>query len=340
MKKFYVSLICLLLTSLVWAQDDKLYTTSGEILLGEIKGLKQSVLTFDTYYADSDFKIDWNEVGGVEAHGMFLIFTNDGDRFVGRLEPLLTGARLTLVVTDTERITVRMDNIVEIMALENSFSQRLQISLDAGYSYTKANNAQQLSVNGKLGYQTPNWNLNLSFNNVGSYQDDVEATSRTEGSGGFVYFILGNAFAFSGIEFLSNSEQKLDLRSTAKIGLGYYFFRTNHFYFGGGAGIAPTREKYGGDDPSSAYNLEGLGVINFNAYDIGDFSIQTKVSAYPSLTNKGRVRVDGNFAIKYDFPFDIYLKVDYTYNYDSQPPIDVSKRDFVFQTTIGWEWND
>lgn len=340
MKKLHFIVIILLASIAVFAQDDKLHTSSGDLLLGEIKSLRKSILTFDTYYADSDFKIDWNEVDGIEANGTYLIFTNDGKRYTGSLEPLLGAARLTLIITTDSKITVRMDDIVEIMALESSFIQRIKVSLDAGYSYTKANNAQQLSINGKINYTARNWTLSTSFNKVGSYQDEVDPTSRTEGSGGFTYFILGNSFAFAGLDFLSNSEQLLDLRSTGKIGLGYYLFRTNHFYFGGGAGIAESRENYGGDDPSSSTDFQGLGVINFNAYDIGDLSVELNASAYPSFTNKGRIRIDGNFALKYDFPYDIYVKIDYTQNFDSKPLVDVSKQDFVFQTTIGWEWND
>lgn len=333
----FVSIIFLSLS--VNAQFDKVYTKTGVLLIGEIKSLRTSVLTFDADYADSEFKIDWEEVVAIDSDETFLVFTDDGDRYTGSFKPLPETDGLIRIIARDQEITVLLEDIVEIATLEKNFTQRIRISLDAGFSYTKANHARQLSINGRMNYQAENWTANGTFNKVGSYQDEVDATSRTEGSGSFTYFILGDVFAFSGIEFLRNSEQLLDLRSTAKIGVGYYLFRTNHFYFGGGAGVAGVRENYGGDTPSSSSSFEGLGVLQLNAYNIGDLSVESGVSAYPSFTNKGRVRVDANISIKYDFPYDIYIKLDYINNFDSEPPLDVPKRDFVFQSTIGWEWN-
>lgn len=320
-------------------QNDKVHTKAGVLLVGEIKGLRRTVLTFDADYADSEFKVDWEEVDALDSDETFLIFMDDGARYTGSFKPLQGTNGLIRIIAEEEEVTVLLEDIVEITALEKTFVQRIRVSLDAGFSFTKANHSRQLSINGKVNYQSENWALNGSFNKVGSYQDNVDATSRTEGSAGFTYFILGNSFAFSGLEFLRNSEQKLDLRSTAKLGIGYYFFRTNHFYFGGGAGFAGSSENYGGDNPSSSNSLEGLGVLELNAYNIGDLSVESTVSAYPSFTNRGRVRIDANVAVKYEFPYDIYIKLDYIHNFDSEPPSNVPKRDFVFQSTIGWEWN-
>ena len=38
-----------------------------------------------------------------------------------------------------------------------------------------------------------------------------------------------------------------------------------------------------------------------------------------------------------DLPLDIFIKLNYTLNYDNQPAIGATERDYVFQTTLGWE---
>lgn len=339
MKKLVIFLTFGFILQTTYAQWDVVYTVSGDELLGEIKNMRQSILTFDTKYADTEFKIEWSEVLGLETSGLSLIFTDDGDRFVGSIKPLLGTGRLTRVITEEEEITMTLEKIVEIISLEKNFVERIRIALDAGYSFTKANSAQTISINGNVNYQARKWAFDGSFNKVGTYQDGADETSRTEGTGNLNYTIIGKSFAFVGLQFLRNSEQLLDLRSTAKGGLGYYFFRTNHWYLGGGAGIAGSRENYGGDEPSSENGIEGLGIINLNAYDIGDLSVNLSASYYPSFTNKGRHRLDADFSLKYDLPFEFYIKVSYNHNFDSKPPIDVSNNDFVFQTSIGWEWN-
>lgn len=323
----------------LFGQNDILYTNSGDVLVGEIISMRQSVLTFDTNYADEEFKIEWDKVKGLKCLGNQLIFTDDGDRYIGRLEPLLGTTNLIRVIVGSEEITMNLEDIVEITALKKNFIKRIRVSLDAGYSYTKANNAQTLSIDGNVKYQASKWFLETSFSKVGTYQDEVDETSRTEGKSNFNYTVFGKSFAFSGIEFLRNSEQMLDLRTTAKIGVGYYVIRTNHLYFGGGAGVASSKENYGGEEPSSENSFEGLGVITLNAYDVGDISVSSGLSYYPSFTNKGRRRFDADFSLKYDLPLDFYIKVSYTHNFDSKPLIDVPNNDFVLQTTIGWEWN-
>lgn len=337
--KFGFVILLILSYLMTFAQRDTLYTLSGDKLVGELKSLRLSVLTFDTEYADSEFKIEWADVDGIIVNSTLLIFTDDGDRYTGSIHSLPGQPRLVRVLTKTGSITMTLEDIVEITSLKKNFVERINIWLDAGFSYTKANHNQQLSVDGKVKYQANKWSLSGDFSKVGTYQDNVDKTSRTDGNSMFNYTILGKSFAFAGIEFLQNSEQKLDLRTTGKVGLGYYFFRTNHFYFGSGIGMATSKESYGGDSPSTDNSLEGLVSTEFNAYDIGDLTTSLKFSMFPSFTNKGRIRLDTDFYIKYDLPFDFYIKLSYTHNYDSQPLIDVSNSDFIFKTSVGWEWD-
>lgn len=338
-RKLFLIILFVFSFQTIFAQQDTVFTLSGDVLVGELKSLRLSVLNFDTKYADSEFKIDWSEVNGIIVHGTLLIFTDDGSRYTGRMQILKGQPRLTRVVTQTSSITMTLDDIVEITVLKKNFINRLNISLDAGYSYTKANNSQQLSIDGRLLYQANKWSLNGSFSKVGTYQDDVDETSRTDGGGTFIYNLWGKSFAFGGLDFLKNSEQLLNLRSTAKMGVGYYFFRTNHWYLGTGAGIATSNEDYGGDNPVSENNLEALISAELNAYDIGDLTLTTKFDIFPGITNTDRIRINSEFALKYDLPMDFYIKVSYTNNFDNKPPIDVSKTDFVFKTSVGWEWD-
>jgi putative salt-induced outer membrane protein YdiY len=321
------------------AQQDTVYTLNGDVLVGELKSMRLNVLTFDTKYADSEFKIDWSEVGGIIVNSKLLIFTDDGSRYTGTMNVLKGQPRLTRIVSSGTSITMTLEDVVEIIAIKKNFTQRINIWLDAGYSFTKANNSQQLSIDGRILYQAVKWSFNGNFSKVGTYQDNVDETSRTEGGGTYTITVWGKSFAFGGLEFLKNSEQLLDLRTTSKLGVGYYFFRTNHWYLGAAAGLANSRENYGGDEPIKSTSFEGLGILELNAYDIGDLSLSSKVSVYPSLTNKGRVRINSDLSAKYDLPFDFYVKVSFNHNFDNEPLIDVSKTDFVFKTSIGWEWD-
>ena len=322
----------------LFAQKDTVYSSTGDMIVGEIKSMSRNVLTFDTDYADSEFKIDWENVKGLIAKSTVIVYTKEGDRYTGNLKFYNNDERVVMLVNSGADKSISLGEIVQIATLENGFWSRIIISLDAGYSYTKANNIYQFSMSGRANYTADKWKLGGGFNNVATDQDGVDPTTRNEANIDFNRDIFGNAFAFVGMEFLESSESSLDMRTTSKLGLGYYFLRTNSLFLQGSAGLANANEKYTGEDPQNSF--EGLGTIEFDAFDIGDFSFRAKVSAFPSFTNKGRVKVNSDISMKYDLPFDFYIKASFIHNYDSEPLVEgVEEVEYVFQTGIGWDWD-
>ncbi|MEN8115979.1 MAG: DUF481 domain-containing protein [Bacteroidota bacterium] len=338
--KLTIAVFFLLLFSNMYAQNDTLYTATGDMLIGEIKSMSRNVLTFDTDYADSEFKVEWANVDGLISKATLQIYTTDGEKFTGNLAYDKTSKRTVQLINSDNDRSLTLDEIVEIATLSSSFLDRLYISIDAGYSLTKANHLSQLTTNGRANYNGEKWVLGAGFNNVNTSQDDAEPTTRNEANVDFSRDIYGKAFAFIGMEFLESSELNLDLRTTSKIGVGYYFFRTNGMFLQGGVGLANANEKYSGADPKTENSFEGLGAVEFDAYDIGDFSFRAKINAFPSFSNKGRVRINSDVSLKWDLPMDFYIKASFIHNYDTQPIVEgIDKGDFVFQTGIGWEWD-
>ena len=339
-KKCLISLLLIFSFIQVIAQNDKIYTSNGDVLVGEIKSMKRGVLVYDTDYADSEFQVDWKEIEGLACTRLLIIYTVDGKKYTGGLNFLPDEPKKVTIQTLDENLTVTLDKIVEITSLEQRFIDRIIISIDAGLSLSKANNVRQTSAAAKVSYRGIKWNISAQLNNVGTTQDNVEPTKRTDGGVSLVRDIWGNGMILGGAEFLSNSEQMLDLRSTVRGGLGLYLIRTNQLYMQSGLGLAFSQEKYGGDNATSQGSFEGLGMFEFNAYDVGDLSFQFKLTTYPSLSEWGRWRIDMDTSLKYDLPLDFYVKLSYVHNFDSDPLVaDVAKNDFVFKTSIGWEWD-
>ena len=50
-----------------YAAKDVVITTTGDRLVGEIKRVEKDVLTLETDYSDSDFKIKWEKVASIES---------------------------------------------------------------------------------------------------------------------------------------------------------------------------------------------------------------------------------------------------------------------------------
>ncbi len=73
--------------AVAYAAEDVVITTTGDRLVGEIKGVEKDVLTLSTDYSDSDFKIKWEKIASIESDRQFVVETFDGTRVSGSLTP-------------------------------------------------------------------------------------------------------------------------------------------------------------------------------------------------------------------------------------------------------------
>jgi hypothetical protein len=164
----------------------------------------------------------------------------------------------------------------------------------------------------------------------------VDQTRRTDGGLTYRNFFIHGWYIGVNYSFLTNTEQKLDLRNNLRAGLGKYIIRTNSTYLGAEAGISYVNEIFSSDD-ETRNSLEAYIGAELNLFDTGDLSLLTKGTAYPGITEKGRFRADYSIDVKYDLPLDFYIKLGYQMNYDNQVVEGASDLDFVFKTGIGWE---
>ena len=336
MMRYILTLSFLFTTLIAFAQQpDSIVFVNGNYIVGEIKSLDKGVVTVETDYSDSDFKIEWEGIKYLKTKSLLLLSTTDGRRFYGTLE---TTGENTIRINTVEdgSVEVTLNEIVYLKSVDRGFFDRLYVGLDLGFSLTKARNQRQFTVRSRAGYLAEKWMLDAAWNSLSSKQDDVEDINRTDGFFSFRYILPREWYVIAQIDFLSNTEQQLDLRSNTKLGIGKYLLRTNTYYWGFSGGVSFNNEDYF-IDADDRQSTEGWFGSELNLYDIGDFSLYTKAFAYPSITESGRWRFDLNVDLQYDLPLDFYIKSGITLNYDNRPVESTSETDYVWQTTFGWE---
>ena len=74
-------------------------------------------------------------------------------------------------------------------------------------------------------------------------------------------------------------------------------------------------------------------------FDFKDWSLVTNLNVFPSLSESGRWRVDYNLDLKWDLPYDFYIKTALQINYDNRAAAAGSDFDYIWTTGIGWEFN-
>ncbi len=318
-----------------YAQTDSLIFKNKDVIVGEIKSMDKGIVVIETDYSDSDFKIEWEKISEVYSKQNYLITLTSGQRHNGYLKSS-TPNHVIIHTISGDSIEVNLNEIVYFKTYENDFLSRLSANIDINYSFTKANNLTQSGLRSALGYVAPKWSASAGYNLIKSNQDEVEPIRREDGSFSFRKFLPKDWYLPANYSFLSNTEQKLDLRSIFKLGVGKYIIHTNQSYLGVEGGFSYVNEKFSSDD-ANRNSMEGYVGSELNLYDIGDLNLLTKAVVFPGITEKGRWRFDYNIDVKYDLPLELYIKVGFSLNYDNQVVEGASKADYVFQTGIGWE---
>jgi len=340
MKLKYLALAGLLLISnLMFSQKDSLILINKDVLIGKIESMEKNILVFETPYSDSDFKIKWHRVKEVYSDRTFTVTLTNGKRFQSSIRTDSTDIKKVILINEGVSFSEDLSKVILLDPYGSSFFSRLEFNIDFGITLTKANNLKQVSMNSSFLYDANKWGVYGNFGLIRSTQDNTEEIYRMDAATGFQWFLPKDWYAEFSVNFLSNNEQKIKLRTTTRIGPGYYFSRNNSLVFSASAGFALNNES--STDPLVDPNTSAeayLGVY-FNKYDINDFSVLTSVVFSPSLTEGSRFRTDFKLDLKYDLPWDLYVKVGTTYNYDSQPVEGATKGDYVFETGFGWEWN-
>ncbi len=336
--RIFLFLVFLLVTLNQLFAQDTLVAKDGTSLFGEIKEMDRGTIIMETSFSDDDFKITWLEVKQIVSSRKFRFTLVDGTRLYGTITIDTNTRNLKIQDKIKGAIVVPLNKLVYLKQVDQgSFLDLMNLSMDFGYSISKANNLRSLNGSFNFDYIVNRWGVKGYYNIVKSDQDDAEPTDRREGNASFEVFFPLDFYAKATGNFYSNNSQHIALRSTYDISLGKYFIHTNRIYLNTDIGIARTTEQYTVDSLSARNSVEAKFSIEYNMFDVGDFSILSKINLFPSISDKGRFRSIFSLTTKYDLPRDFYIKASADYQYDNKPIDGVATEDYVYTIGVGWE---
>jgi hypothetical protein len=334
MKNFLSFLFGLFFIS-AFAQKDTITFKNKDIMVGELKEMNSNILILKTDYSDKDFNIEFDKVSSLNLEHRYSVALSNGLRVYGFIK---TNAKNKAVITQIDKSTLEVEfkEIVSLRKLDDGFWNHFKGSFDFGYVFTKTNNSQQLNFASELNYRSEKWIHRAQYNHLTSTQDDVEDIERTDWSLDTKRYLKRKWFLTSNISFLSNTSQELEGRITPSAGAGNYLVRNNKLSFLAGTGLTYNIEKYINtvDDKNST---ELFLTTQFSMFNFKNIDLFVSATGFPSLSESGRFRADYSFKIKYDLPFDFYIKTELQANFDNQAVSTAIKNDYVFSTGIGWE---
>ena len=332
------SALLLLIALPCFGQNDTIVLHNGNMIDGEIKSINIGVLTIETSYSDSDFKVEFNKVDEMIIQRKCLLVLTGGRRRFGNVRTIEKGKVQFTAVDGTEEI-FPLNQIVGLQEIDDNFWKRFKGRFDLGLTLTKANNDRQLTGEAVLDYNGIKYLAQGSVNLLSSARDSVAETRRLDAKLNIQRILRKNWFVSGSVAFLRNTEQALDGRTTPSLGVGRLPISTNKLYLAVSVGFTLNFEDFV-DNTQNKTSAEAFLDVSYNMYDFKDIDLITGVRLSPSLTESGRFRTDYDLTLKYDLPLNLYIKLGFNVNYDNQPATTGNEFDYILTSGLGWKFND
>ena len=315
---------------------DTIYFQNGDRITAEVKALENNQLRLSTDDAGT-INVEWSKIDSVKILNNMRIVLDGGEILYGKILPAGESGMCYIWIREGDPIRMKLLRIVSLSQLQDQFFNRLNGTLSSGFSYVKASEVVQLSINGSVEYLAEKNRMLLTYDGI--YTREPTSGNSERQNGGFTFFRLfpKNWFMVSSLSGESNSELGLDLRTTLSLGGGNNLIYTNssRLYLAGG--IQGNREN---SAENNQYNVEGMVVMDYSIYiyDNPDVSFNLSAKLIPSLTTLGRIRTDIDSSLKWEIFNDFYLKWTVYFNYDSQPLSETAEKKDWAITLLGVEY--
>jgi hypothetical protein len=319
-------------------KTDVVVLLNGDRLTGEVKGMQQGQLEFKTDAAGTLF-IEWNKIASLKTDQFLQVELENGARLGGNV-PVPGEGRTLLLAGDevSPQQEAVFDDIVRLEPIEHGkILARLDGYVTAGYNFTKANELQQLTFTGGLNSRTETRAWSLDGSSTVTSQEGNDDTSRYSIEGWWRNFLPERWFmqGFGGFE--RNDELALDLRTMAGGAYGRYLVQTQKSEWAAYAGLAYSVENYRGEDTQNSAEAVLGTQYSFFRYDEPEASLGAVLNVYPSLTESGRIRGEGQLRSRYEIVKDLFFEISLYGSYDSDPGGQAeSNSDYGLTTSLGY----
>lgn len=296
------------------------------VMQGEFKKLERGQVYFKTP-ATETITIDLDHVDSISTTKNLEIELDSGEILYGTVDG--GNAQGQLIVRSPDGTTdLQLVKIVRISEMDDKVVDRFSGSATIGLNLTKVNNYQSYSFGTDLTYTMQryvsnidaSYRLNRSDDSPQAEQWSVQINSGTKWK--------KRRYTGGVLNFFSNKELGVDLRSSIGISLGKDFVSSNSRVFHMDAGLLYTKEDIT-DSVNTNYSTEAFvgARIDLFRYDVPKLDFTAELVAIPSLTQKGRIRTDGSVSMSWEMIKDLYWLLTYSGNYDSHPPEQDSSND-------------
>lgn len=329
-------LLVLSLDAMAQRKTDIISMYNGDRLTGEIKSLLHGILTVSTESMGT-VSIEWQDVASMESKYNQELRLIDGRRVFGSVNRPERPGQLSLNALDGDD-TFEMGEVIEIRALEEHWSDRLDVYLAAGYSYTRASGVAQSSFNTEISYSTENAESAMTARHIHTNtNEEVTRSSRVSFSRSVWKIQRSDDFRASWGSYESNDELGLQHRYAAGAGLGRILVDNQNMRWNGVIGLQLLTEQQDSGLDEQAVEAAFTSDFQMWRHTTPELDLSFLLHLYPNLTDTGRLRGNTDFRLRWEIIKDFYWDITAFGTYDNDASSE-NNWDYGITTGVGWTY--
>ena len=319
-------------------KTDVIVLRNGDRITGEVKEMERGKLRLKTDNADTIY-VEWDKITSLQSGQRLRAELSNGERHTGTALTSADPGQLQL--SDAQAgttVRVPLRDVVELYPVEQGLRlATIDGYLTAGYSLTKANNLQEFAFTGGVNTTQEKRKWSLDASTAVTTQDGANDTQRYDIIGQVRHFLPQRWFMQETLQFESNDELALDLRTSLGAAYGRYLVQSREHEWSVYAGANLTDEREVAQE--NTRNVEAvIGTqYAFFRYDTPERNVVADLVVLPSLTESGRVRSGAKVRFRWEIIKDFFFELSAYGVYDNKPgQYAVSRSDYGTETSLGF----
>ncbi len=260
--------------------------------------------------------------------------------FFTRIEPDTTAGHIRITTGDST-ISMPLDEIATLSSFKGPKSAQWEGTVSAGYSFTRSSTIGRLNGDGTIKCITRKWETVAQYSVIITQTDT--GWTRDNESGGLTgyYFIDPQWQAVGYLNYQRNLELGLARRFQEGAGMAYSLLSSSHIRVRTGTGIVFNQKlNIEGVQSPTQVEIPFVNSFNFFSFSKPDMSLTSTQNLFFSLTQKGRIRHDGQIKLTWKPITDFSINLTLYDNYDSQPPgEDAATIDYGIVFSLGYTFS-
>jgi hypothetical protein len=329
----------------LFARDstDVLVMKNGDRMTCEVKGLESGVLYVSFDYIDGTTSVQWSKVARLESDQLFIVKTEDGSVYTGRLNTPETPAgqpvKIQILETPEKEVLLDSPRIVGITQTSEKFWQRFNGQLSFGVIYSKGNQTTQYNFGSQTEYLRERWSAQASLSSNLSSSTGSSPSTRNSLDLSGSHLLRWNNYFYSGLgSFLQSSAQGISLQSSIGGGLGRYLKNTNQTKISVLGGLAWQSTNYQSSKiPAGTQNLAAAVIsANVNVFRFKKTNLSATGTLFSGLSEPGRFRFNTNATYYIKLFSNLKWNLSFYGNWDNRPPAGFASSDYGSSSGLSW----